>query len=288
MRVAPECIHCILRQCIEAARFATGNEQLVWEIVSKLLGQLQEMRRDLTPPEVSQVAHRLVREYTSNPDPYEKAKRQFNLIARGLYPKLEKIVNSSKESLYDALKLAIAGNVIDFAIDERIDAARAIEDVMKADFAINDVQEFREELGKSKDILFIADNAGEVFFDKLLIEQLSGLRITYVVKGSPILNDATLEDAKFAELDKFAEIITTGTDAVGVIFGQTSREFQKHLGKADMIIAKGHGNYESLEETDYNAFFLLKAKCAAVAKSLGVGVAVGNIVLKRNRKKGRS
>jgi hypothetical protein len=151
---------------------------------------------------------------------------------------------------------------------------------VKKEFAIDDYERFKIALVEAKQILYLADNAGEVVFDKLLLDQLRlrGKEIIYAVKDKPIINDATIEDAKFAGIDQTAKVnvITVGGGTPGVVLHLSSPKFLDHYKHADMIIAKGQGNYESL--SDEPIFFLLIAKCDLIARDLGVRV--GDLILK--------
>ena len=133
----------------------------------------------------------------------------------------------------------------------------------------------------AQDILYLADNAGEIVFDRLLIEQLPMQKITVVVKGFPIINDATMEDAVAAGLTEIVSVIDNGSDAPGTILEICSDAFVSRFEQADLIITKGQGNYETLSDIDKNIYFILKAKCPVIASDLGCPI--GQMVLINKR-----
>jgi uncharacterized protein with ATP-grasp and redox domains len=211
-------------------------------------------------------------------DPFKEAKAQCTHQALSLYPALKDKVAESTDRLMTAIRVAIAGNVIDFGSNVAFDLDKDVQTILTQEFAINHYEDFRAELAKAKKILYIADNAGECVFDRILIEEI-GKPVVYVVREKPIINDAVLEDALAAGIGDVAEIISSGTDAPGNILPLCSEKFLEVYREADFIISKGQGNYEGLSEEDRPIFFLLKAKCAVIAKH--IGVTQGSIVLMR-------
>ena len=241
---------------------------------------------DKTPPEISKDIHRIIREMTESDDPYREVKRRSNEIAKGIYPDLKKIISKSKDPLLTSVKIAIAGNAIDFGTTRRFDIREVIEGALKEDIDMETFRRFKKDLDKGKDVLYLSDNAGEVFFDKILIEILEdlGKEVTYVVKANPIINDATIEDARFAGIDEIAEVIEgdrKGCSAPGFIIENVTEEFMQKFRESDIVISKGQGNYEALSDIDRKVYFLLLVKCPLVAKDLGKEV--GDYVIKVNR-----
>ena len=127
---------------------------------------------------------------------------------------------------------------------------------------------FRNAIDQARQILYLGDNAGEIVFDRLLVEILPREKVTYVVKAHPIINDATIEDAKMAGITDLVEVIDNGDDTPGTVVENCSSEFQKRFEEADMIISKGQGNYETLNLVPKNIFFLLMAKCPVIAREI--------------------
>jgi len=196
-----------------------------------------------------------------------------------LYPYLKNRVEKSSDRLLKAIRIAISGNVIDFGAYGNFDLSREVDEVLEKDFAVFDYNKFKHGLDKTREILYIGDNAGECVFDRILIEELKK-PVTYVVRAAPIINDATYEDAVQAGIDSVATIISSGTDAPGAILETCSAEFKKMYHNSNFIISKGQGNYEALSNGCQAIFFLLKVKCKVIADNLGARVS--DIILKGN------
>jgi len=278
MKADLECLPCFLKQALEAARMATDDGARQREVLDEVAKVVPQVPLDRTPSEASRIVHRRVREVTGLDDPYKGVKEKYNKIALSLYPELKEKVKTSSDPLLTAIKVAIAGNIIDFGIGLDFDIDRDLDRVLGAEFAIFDYGEFKEALTRAKKVLYLADNAGEVVFDRVLIECLDK-EVIYAVKESPIINDALTDDAKFCGIDKVVQIISSGVDAPGTVLGLCSQEFLKYYNDADLIISKGQGNFEVLSDEPKPIFFLLIVKCSVVARYLGVKVR--DIVLKK-------
>jgi uncharacterized protein with ATP-grasp and redox domains len=218
-----------------------------------------------------------MREITGEADPYRQIKQESTEEALNVYPELKKKVDQSNARLLTAMRIAIAGNVIDFGVKADFDMENAIQDVLVKDFAICDYEECRQRLQDADEVLYIGDNAGEAVFDRILIEEIER-PVTFAVRGGPIINDVTSVDAIQAGLDKVATIMPSGTDAPGTILQTCNPEFTETFDNATCIISKGQGNYEALSDQGRPVFFLLLVKCHVIARHLGVSV--GDIVLK--------
>jgi uncharacterized protein with ATP-grasp and redox domains len=195
---------------------------------------------------------------------------------------LRESVRTSEDPLEAAIRLAIAGNIIDLGVKTLIkesDIEQIINNSLTTDFDSQQIQEFKNAISRAEKILYLADNAGEIVFDRLLIEQLPIEKITVVVKGSPVINDATMKDAVIAGLPRIVDVIDNGSDAPGTILESCSKSFRDRFDKADLVIAKGQGNYETLSDVDKNIFFVLKTKCPVIARDLGCEV--GEMILRR-------
>jgi uncharacterized protein with ATP-grasp and redox domains len=222
--------------------------------------------------------HSIVRQELGNGDPYREAKEISTREALSLYPQLKSMVEDADDPLEMAVRLGIAGNIIDLGVTRTYNLNAEIERVLTQPFAIGDLEYFRTSLRQVDEVLFLADNTGETVFDRLLIETMA-LPVTYVVKGGPVINDATREDALAAGLDEITHIIDNGSNAPGTILDLCSTEFRAHFDSASMIIAKGQANYESLSNLGAPIFFILQTKCPIVATNLGVPL--GSMILKR-------
>ncbi|MEA3297392.1 MAG: ARMT1-like domain-containing protein [candidate division Zixibacteria bacterium] len=277
MRSYLECIPCFFDQALRAGKIATGDEKLLKRILDELGAMLSQVSLESTPPETGRLVYRIVREITGNADPYRKLKIESTQHALALYPSLKRTIEKSNDSLLTAIRIAIAGNVIDFGASDSFDIDAAIKETLDKDFAVCDYSAFKRYLTTAKRILYIGDNAGETVFDRLLIEQLKK-PVVYVVRETPVINDATTEDAVLAGIDRVARIVSSGTDAPGTILSICSPEFIQLLDGYEFVIAKGQGNYEGLSNDNRQLFFLLKTKCQIIADD--IGVIKGDIVLK--------
>jgi len=273
MKTFPECIPCFVRQSIQAAKFAGASEQRQKEIADKIEEYLKNINMQDTPPKTSRNMHIEIRKLLNNEDPYKIVKDKYNTIALSMYEKLKDIVKKSKDRLLTSLRIAIAGNVIDFGAQIEFELEQDIKEVLTKDFAIFNYEKLKEKLKKEKEILYLGDNTGETVFDRIFIEELKKIynsKIIYAVKESPIINDATKEDAVFAGLDKLTEIVSTGCNSPGIVLEYCNREFLELFNKSNLIISKGQGNFEALEQEKRPVFFLFKIKCNVVAQYLGV------------------
>ena len=278
MRTFLDCYPCFLRQALHAARLAGADDDQQKAILDQVLRVLQRSALSSTPPEIGNEVHRLVRRRVAGADPYRAAKAASTRQALALYPRLRKLVQEADDGPDVAVRLSIAGNIIDLGPEQQYDLWDVIERVLAQPFALDDREAFWEALATADRVLYLADNAGETVFDRLLIEVLD-VPVVYAVKGGPVLNDATVEDALAAGLDRVAEVIHTGSDAPGTILDRCSNDFRQLYHNAVMVIAKGQANYETLSEAGPRVFFLLQAKCPVIAHD--AGVPVGSIVLKQ-------
>ncbi len=282
MKIYTGCVPCFARQAVEAAEMSTNDPVLRQTIIRKALHALAELPYNKTPPYAGVIIHRIVKSMVGNIDPYRELKHIYNRKALKLYPAMKEMVAQSSNMLERAARLAIAGNNIDFGVrsnTDHIDLHEAIDETLNCPLAIDHMSQFAESLDMANKILYLADNAGEIVFDRVLIEEIPDYheRVVFVVKGGPVLNDATMTDAEEAELTGIVRVIDTGSDAPGTIIEMCSESFKKELYSADLIISKGQANYETLSEGPPDVFFLLKAKCSVIAGDLGVPV--GGLVL---------
>jgi uncharacterized protein with ATP-grasp and redox domains len=278
MKTFLDCYPCFLRQALAAARLAGADEGQQAAVLGRVLDVLREIEPSITPPEIADRVHRIVRREVGDGDPYRTAKEAGTRQALALYARLEELVAKAGDPLETALRLSIAGNVIDLGPSQEYDLWGTVERVLVQPFAVDDGVALREALSKVGRVLYLADNAGETVFDRVLIETLD-VPVVYAVKGGPILNDATREDALAAGLDRVAELVDTGSDAPGTILARCSEAFRRLYTAAEVVIAKGQGNYETLSEEGPKVFSLLQVKCPVIARD--VGVPVGSIVLKQ-------
>lgn len=278
MKTYLDCYPCFLRQALDAAKMADANEQQQKLVLDRVLDLLRQIDPSSTPPEIGGQVHRIVRQEVDDGDPYRVVKEASTREALVLYPQLRARLSEADDPLDMAVRLSIAGNIIDFGPAREYDLWDVVERVLTQSFAIYDRGAFKELLERSNQVLYLADNAGETVFDRLLIKML-GVPVVYAVKGGPVLNDSTMEDALAAGIDSVAEIVSTGSDSPGTILDRCSEEFRRLYQVAELIIAKGQANYETLSDEGTKVFFLLQIKCPVIARD--AGAPVGSIVFKQ-------
>jgi uncharacterized protein with ATP-grasp and redox domains len=278
MKTNLDCYPCFLRQALDAARMAGAREDQQRQVMTQVLQVLRGFDPDHSPAQMAYCIHHVVRGELGVLDLFREAKEASTREALALYPRLKGLVLDASDPLDTAVRLSIAGNIIDLGALREYDLTETIERVQTQPFAINDLGSFRENLARVENILYLADNAGETVFDRVLIELLER-PVTYAVKSGPILNDAVHRDAQSAGLEPVTTIVETGSDAPGTILDLCSSEFRQLFDRADLIIAKGQANYETLSDTQAPLFFLLQIKCPVIAQDLGVPIK--SIVLKQ-------
>lgn len=273
-----ECYPCLLRQVLDAINFLELDEGTTKEILNKSMQDLMNMEEDFTSSEIAAQIHQNIIQKANGVDPYQNVKiMSLEKAAEQLDYARERII-SATDPLETALKICTAGNIIDYGPAADFDLKNAIEHVLGTPFSRFDYKAFKSTLGYAERILFLGDNAGETLFDKLLIEQIAK-PLDYVVKSAPIMNDALREDAELTKFPDYVTIVENGTAIQGTVLSQCSAEFLQKYEMADMIIAKGMANFETLPTERDRAFFLLKIKCKPISKL--AGLPYGSFVLKQ-------
>jgi uncharacterized protein with ATP-grasp and redox domains len=281
MRSTIDCVYCYLKQAVFCLKTAGVKEEEQFDYIYKVMDYIKTFDINATPAEGSTKVLLKVYELLGVDDPYKEAKKESNDLALALYPKLKNIIQSAQDRLYKALKISVAGNIIDLGIEMDFDIEASLEHSLEEGFVIDHYQRFLKKLGQVDEVLLLGDNAGEIVFDKLLAEELRdmGKKVTYVVKGGPVLNDVTMDDALYVGMDKVAKVVTTGARYAGVCLNNVSKEFFELLHNSDLVIAKGQANFESLEHEEIavdRVYFLFKAKCGVTTKA--AGVELGDVV----------
>ncbi len=277
MRTYLDCIPCFFKQALFAARLVLDDENEIKHVLDRIGILLPQILPHSSPPETGRKIYRIVREVSGVEDPFKALKEQSIVKALQLYPGLRLAVQQASDPLEMAARVAIAGNVIDFGANPDFEMERDILAALDVEPAINHYPIFAEKVAAAKKILYLGDNAGETVFDKILIETM-GKPVVYAVRGAPVINDATLEDAQRSKLDDVADLLSSECDAPGFLLDRCSEEFSNHFMKADLIISKGQGNWESLSDERRPIFYLLKAKCPVIARELGVEI--GDTIIK--------
>ncbi len=281
MKTHLECFPCFLRQSIIALRCGTREGELHEKILKAVLEDIERTDMSMPPAYATTFIHRTIRRLLRK-DPFKEIKSEYNQIALGFYPSLKKTVRESPDPFLTALRLAIAGNVIDFGIFTSVDIEGTIKRAINNPLTVDDYRSLNVSLSGVSKILYLLDNAGEIVFDKLLIETLvsRGKDVVAVVKGSAVINDCTKEDAAEAGLTEICEVIDNGSDAVGTILEWTSPGFRQRYAGFPFILSKGQGNFETLSDPGKTIFYLFQSKCEVVSRELGLSL--GSMILKKS------
>ncbi len=269
MRAQLECFPCYYSQILKTARMLSLSEEQTREAIFRFSRLLPDVPDSATPAGIGRELYLILSELSGDPDPYREIKEQCTRLALDMYPDMKKRIRAAEDPLQEALRIAVAGNFIDFGTTEQVDLKAGLEEILDQELAIDHYGELRGRLERAGEVLMLGDNAGETVFDRILIEEL-GKPVRYVVREAPMINDAVREDAAMAGIDRVAEIVSSGCVAPGTIREYCSAEFWQTLQEAELIISKGQGNFEGLSDEPLPIFFLLKAKCLAVAREIGV------------------
>jgi len=271
MKLAPGCYECLRRLIYQAAELATNDVSLKQRAINEAMKILDdEFSCSQLSIAIATKIHKIVREVTHNPDPYRAMKEREMTLIKELHPAIK---SRYKDELRGCLQLAAAANAIDFFREPG-----SIKDDIRepVSFAVDDSEQFEAKLKDAGKVLYLADNAGELYFDLPLVKWMKQFaQVIYAVKPSPVQDDLTLEDVRRSGLEgEFGKVISTGIASPGIVFSLASARFQREFDSADLIFAKGMGHYEALSELSPEGrfFYCLKAKCQPVADSLGVSI----------------
>ena len=271
MKTYLDCIPCFIRQALGAARMVTPDEAVCEEVLRRVLALAASMDMQRTPPEMAQKIHRIIREVSGVEDPYLEIKDRFNRLVLDMLPGLKKRVESSADPFDTAVRLALAGNIIDFGTPGTLDEADVsltVEESLTVPLHGWTTARMKKAVDAAGKILYIGDNAGEIVFDRLLIEQIGREKITFAVRGGPAINDALRADADSTGISDMVRVIDSGVDAPGTPLALCSSDFIKEIQATDLVISKGQGNYETLSDLDRPVFFLFRVKCPLVSRHL--------------------
>lgn len=273
-----ECYLCFISQAIRTAQLSTQNREKLLEVTHNIVNVLRNIDNGMPPPLISDDVYGTIRKTLNIDDPYKAIKEKYNKIAYKYTPALKNKINTEEDKLLCALKISLAGNIIDFGAQmSNFSIEETLDDVIENGFKINSINKFRNDLKNAKSLVFIADNAGEIVFDKILLETIKELypkiSITIVVRGGPIINDVTRDDITGLGLglEKIARVIDSGKAIPGYWPKMCNSECLQIHNSADIIISKGQGNFETLSEIkDKRVYFLFIIKCDVVSKYLSL------------------
>lgn len=292
MKTYFDCIPCFFRQALESCRLVGASARQQKQVIDGFAAKIPGISLQTSPPEIARAVYMLLRSSCGDVDPYKRIKQKSNRCALRILGRLRSKVSSSRDRLLTALELAIAGNIIDFGAKNNLNVKAELKRILAVEGrfvhkrSVFHYRDFKRALKRAKSILYLADNAGEVVFDRVFAEEIKrvypGITIYYAVKDKPIINDALAEDAEFCGIDKVVRVISNGADAPGTILPLCSKRFKRLYKSADMIISKGQGNFESLSGRHRPIFFLFMVKCPVVAAE--TGCRMGTIALLYNAK----
>ncbi len=274
MHTSLDCVPCLVRQALDAARATSGDPAVHEAVVRETLALAAGMDLGLPPPALGRVVHRRIRARLGSPDPYRAAKERFTRLALEALPALSEAVAQAPDPFLAALQVSVAANTMDLGVTSTLGASEVLEALRTAGRQTlhGDVERLRQAVARGGDILFLADNAGELVIDRILLDRLRPGRVTVAVRGGPIINDATRDDAVASGLSGLVEVIDNGSDAPGTLLEDCSVAFRERFHAADVVIAKGQGNYETLSDAGRAVSCLFKVKCALVARHTGLPV----------------
>jgi hypothetical protein len=293
MRTYLDCYPCFLNQVLNLSRRTGFDEAGQRRLVNRVLEKLRDLPGGMRPPEMGRAIYRMVSEETGIRDLYAEEKRVSNRGALEIAPRIREAVGQAEDPLFAALEYSIAGNSIDFGARHDFDIMESLEALIEdeAELIKNErpelfaYQAFLDRISGAGQLLYIADNAGELVFDGILADTIAehypGLSITVAVREEPILNDATPDDARETGLDERFRVISSGSTAPGTLIDECSAEFRREFEEADVVISKGQGNYETLSDVQREIFLLLKIKCGVIAAD--TGGRLGDILLLHHR-----
>lgn len=269
MKIKNICIPCALDFAFRTLKFAGFEDDE--KIMKQIIKEIFFIDYNLTPAHLGTIISRKIKKLTGIDDIYKKEKKKQNEKGKKIYQTLKKIKKDSKNPIVDSIKISCVGNSIDLGATGviRFDFEK-IKNELEFNLDKKKLKEFIEKLKKARSVLFISDNAGEILFDKIFLEEIKNKKLYVSVKSKPIINDITIKEIDETGIQDFAEIIETGTDSLGVMMNEVTERFKKIFFLVDMVIAKGHANFETLVDNKREVFFMLKAKCDYVAETLGI------------------
>ena len=283
MKIDTACIECIINQSYKVANAIGADKSLTNKITSTIKEMSKNFSYDDNPPEIASYVYEKMAQLANKKDLYDEVKKLSTKKAISFVPLLKEKLQKSDNKLLTATKIAVAGNVIDLAACVEFDLDEELQKIFDTEFAYDDFNRFEIEIKKAKEILVIGDNVGEHIFDYMFVETLQELfphvDVHYMVRGNPIINDVTMQEAQEAGFDKLCNLVDSGVNTPGFAYDRASLYAKELFDNVDLVISKGMGNYECLTPSHRgNIFFLLKVKCGVVASSLDKEI--GDIICK--------
>jgi len=276
MLISPACIPCIVKQSYTLTRLlGVEDKKIQSKIIYDTLNLLLKKKETPTAPHFSVELQSIINKNINGVGSFKKIKEKNRQIAEKYLKYLKTMVEASNDKLEMAVRIAITGNTIDLGANPNFELEKEINIITSRQINLDSLGKFREDLKKAEQILFITDNYEEALFDKILIEQLLPKEVVFAVRSKEILNDITLEDAKSLGIDKLCKVIESGSKISGTALEQVSKEFLELFNNADLVIAKGQGNLETLLNSRRKIYFLFKIKCEPISELCGYPVGTG-------------
>ena len=284
MQLKPDCFVCLYNQTLRVTKALSCDEECADRVLQKIAAELATLDPHQTPPEAAAILYPKISQIVGKEDLYEAQKIESTNKALALLDFVWERIDQADDELDAALRAAVAGNVIDFATQVSFDLEREIQKIFDATFAIDQKKEFIRKLSQAKSLVVIGDNVGEHVFDKVMIEVFKerfDIDVYYFVRGRPIINDVTIIEAAEIDMPKVCEVVDTGVDTPGFIYERANKRARELFDGADLILAKGMGNFECLEgRIDDRLYYLFKIKCSVVANRVGKNV--GDLICGKN------
>ena len=283
MFIDEACVACIINQSVKVADALDASKELRYSLTSNIETMSKDFSFSNTPPEIAADVYAKMAKIANKTDLYDLKKELSTQKAKTFVPYLKEKLHNADEKLLTAIKIAVAGNVIDLAAEFEFDLADEIENIFDTEFTQSNFEQLTTQLHNASSVVVLGDNVGEHIFDYLMIECLQDLypkiSFTYMVRGTPIINDVTMKEAKEAGFESLCSLVDSGVNTPGFAYTRATQEAKKLFDDADLVISKGMGNYESLSPSHRtNICFLLKVKCGVVASSLNANL--GDIICK--------
>lgn len=275
MKMNRHCHLCILKQIVRTATHLELDDATQEEVYRRVLTRTAAMDcRQFTSPEFAAAAYGVLSDMIGNPDPYATAKRDQNRMILDRLDYFGSRIHAAADPLAAAAKYALMGNIIDLGADRLFDTDSVFNDPENFPVGPDDLVRLRRSLRQGRRLLVIGDNAGEAVLDRLFITEIRReypqLQVGYAVRSRPAINDVIVDDARDAGLDKVAEIIPSGSPCAGTLLSRATPQFSEWFHGADAVIAKGQGNFETLEDAQRSVFFMFRVKCEVVARFVGL------------------
>ena len=286
MNIQAECKVCLLQQTLNVLKNLDIDEETSRKVINELTEKIYKLKYDKSPPEHAIEIYGAISSLLNRDDLYKVQKANAIAQAESFVPLLKEKIKKSNNKLLTAIKISVAGNVLDLATQKSFDLNAELENIFKTDFTINNFKELKDDLDNAREIVILADNAGENIFDKILIETLNelypNLKINYATRGQPIINDITYEEAKLSGVGEICNLVSSGVASAGFIYELASKEFREIYDRADFVIAKGMGNFETMiDVVSKKSYFLFKVKCNVVSKL--IDREIGDIICLSNK-----